>query len=291
MAKNIYDISFSIFGKLAHALEKLFMPLKKKLISADMDVDYKKYAALVILVFVFCLIFFLAISILTSIFLLNNFALYAPMIIIGAIILSLGFAGFAYYYPFLVSDDRKSRIDNQLPFAALYLSTISKSGFPAHEMFKMLSNFKDYQIISKEAKKITKDIDLLGLDLSEAINRAIKRSPSKEWSELLSGIRNSVTVGGELGKYLEEKSIGFINEYKRKLKKFSETVSVFMNIYITVIIVGIVFFIVITSLMSSIGGMSAEMIKLTQMSVVFLGLPIVTAGFILLVKSMSPWSK
>ncbi len=288
---RVYDISFSIFGKLTHILDSVFLPLKKKLVSAGMDVDYKKYASFIIMVFVFFLIISLIISLFFIFFFLKNISEYAPIIIFGNIIVSLGFALFAYYYPFLVSSDRKSRIDNQLPFASLYLSTISKSGFPAHEMFRMLGNFKNYKIIAEEAKKISKDITLLGFDLPEAINRAIKRSPSKEWNELLSGIRNTVTVGGELGKFLEEKSIGFIQDYKRKLKKFSETVSVFMNVYITVIIVGIVFFIVISSLMSTIGGMSVVLIKTMQMAVVFFGLPIVTVGFILLVKSMSPWSK
>ena len=49
--KIIYNVSFSIFGKIVHIFDSLFKPLKKKLTSADMDIDYKKYGALAIAVF------------------------------------------------------------------------------------------------------------------------------------------------------------------------------------------------------------------------------------------------
>ena len=141
------------------------------------------------------------------------------------------------------------------------------------------------------SRKITADIDILGFDFPTAINRAIKRSPSYNWIELLSGIRNTITIGGELGDYLEEKAEGYIQDYKRKVKKFNDTVSIFMNVYITLILVGIVFFIIMSSLMSTIGGMSINMLKMSQIGIVFVGLPVVSLAFILLIKTMSPWTK
>jgi archaellum biogenesis protein FlaJ (TadC family) len=73
-------------------------------------------------------------------------------------------------------------------------------------MFRMMSTFKEYGELSKEAEKISTDIKALGLDAPEALTRAISRSPSPFWSELLVGLKTTVTVGGDLAKYLERLS-------------------------------------------------------------------------------------
>ena len=291
MVKSIYDVSFFLFGKIESIFDSFFKPLKKKLLTASIDINYKKYGAFVIFIFVFSFLILLFLSSILTLILVDNLLISGPIVLIVSLTISSGITLFIFYYPFFVSDEKKARIENNLPFICLYLSTIAKSGFPPQEMFKMLAKFKNYDVISNEAQKITADIDILGFDFPTAINRAIKRSPSYNWIELLSGIRNTITIGGELGDYLEEKAEGYIQDYKRKVKKFNDTVSIFMNVYITLILVGIVFFIIMSSLMSTIGGMSINMLKMSQIGIVFVGLPVVSLAFILLIKTMSPWTK
>jgi archaeal flagellar protein FlaJ len=286
---NIYDRSYKIFKPLVSRTSDIFKPLDTKLKIARISTSYEKYGAFIIFITMIvsiCAFVFLAFfgTLLLGVSLLN-FIIY----LILSIFFSIVTAGFLYFYPYLKTSERKSKIENSLPFVTIYLSTIIRSGFPPQHMFKLLSKFKQYKTISQEAKKITSDIEGLGLDLPNALTNAMMRSPSESWTELLSGLKNSITVGGDIGKYLEEKAKGFIQQYKRRLEDFSKTVALFMNIYITVVIVGLVFFIVISSLMVTIGGISTNSIRFMQYMVVFVGLPMITVIFVTIIKSSSPW--
>jgi hypothetical protein len=61
-----------------------------------------------------------------------------------------------------------------------------------------------------------------------------------------------------------------------------------MEVYITIVIVGGIFFIVITSIMSSIGAVSVSLLKAINWLIVLVGIPVLTAAFILIAKGMSP---
>ena len=171
------------------------------------------------------------------------------------------------------------------------MSTLSKSGFEPQKIFELLSKFNDYPAAADEASKINHEVNKLGMDLRTSLERAIARSPSPEWTEFLAGIKNSVEVGGDLNKYLEEKATGFVHEYQRKLQAFGKTLTLLMNLYITIIIVGTIFFIVVSSLMGAVGGVSIATIKVFHYITVFAGLPLITAALIIMIKNSSPWAE
>jgi archaellum biogenesis protein FlaJ (TadC family) len=286
---NIYDRSYEIFKPVIDRTKYIFAPLDQKLKMARIKTSYEKYGAFIFLmssiVFTCAFVF---ISLFGSLILgtnLINFLIYTIL----SVFLGVATALFFYFYPNFRITEFRGKVDNSLPFVTIYLSTIMRSGLPPQEMFKLLGKFKQYKTVAREARKINSDVKYLGLDLPKALDKAIARSPSPDWSELLAGIRNSITVGGDTGKYLDEKAKGFIQKYKRRLADFSKMIALFMNVYITVVIVGLVFFIVISSLMVTIGGMSVSMIKFMQYVIVFIGLPVITGVFITLIKSASPW--
>ncbi len=288
--QDIYSFANNIFNKTTLKFPFLHEGFDSKLRIARIKTTGIKYGSFIILtsiltfVTIFIAAFFLGGA-------LYGFSIPSILAYIGiAILAGAGAGALAYFYPVIIISNRKSKLDNSLPFATIYLSTIIKSGLPPQMMFKMLSKFKYYKIAAEEADRISSDIHILGLDLPSALTRAMNRSPSVNWTELLAGLKNSITVGGDVGKYLEEKSRGFIAEYKRRLADFSNVLSLFMNMYITVVIVGIVFFIIISSLMVSVGGVPVATVKLLQYLIVFVGLPAITGMFILLIKSLSPWS-
>jgi flagellar protein FlaJ len=204
------------------------------------------------------------------------------------VIAAIGGFFVTYFYPKLTADERKKKIENALSFGTLYFATLAKSGFPPHKMFKVMAGFKEYGELAKESSKISNDVEALGLDTPTALTRAMNRSPSPEWTELLAGLKTAITVGGDLGTYLEEKADGFVSEYKRRLEEFSNFLTMLMEVYITIVIVGGIFFIVITSIMSSIGAVSVSLLKAINWLIVLVGIPVLTAAFILIAKGMSP---
>ena len=61
----------------------------------------------------------------------------------------------------------------------------------------------------------------------------------------------------------------------------------YTEMYVTVVIVGSIFFIVMSTIMSMIGG-STGTIVLLQNVVIYFGLPMVSIMFMILVSSLSP---
>lgn len=288
---NIYSRATNLFGKYVNVESKIFRKLKENLKKAKIKTPVEAYGSLVLFItfsaVIVSLLFLFFLSLLTVGINLSAIV----MNIVVAIFVGVICGAFTYYYPSFIISEKKGKIENSLAFVSIYMSTLTKSGFQPQNIFKMLSKFNDYPAAASEARKINHEVNKLGMDLRTSLEKAIARSPSPDWTEFLSGIKNSIETGGNLDKYLEEKSKGYTKDYKRKLESFGKTLTLLMNLYITVIIVGTIFFIIVSSLMGAVGGIPVGTIKLFHYITVFGGLPLVTAILITLVKSASPWSE
>jgi flagellar protein FlaJ len=284
---DLYKTAFEIFGRFVRKYPKLLNPLIADMRKAHITTPAEQWAAFCILVGT--LSFAVGFVIIAIFALLLNAGLvgfiFVPLL---AILSGFGAGAFTYFYPALIAGERKKRVDNALAFGTLYLAALARAGFTLPQMFKLMSGFKEYGELSKEASKITNDIDTLGMDAPEALTRAINRSPSSTWSELLVGLKTAITVGGDLARYLDEKAKGFVADYKRRLTEFSNFLTTLIEIYITLVIVGAIFFIVVTSIMASIGAVPVSLLKTINLLIVTVGIPILTAAFILIAKGMSP---
>jgi len=192
-------------------------------------------------------------------------------------------------YPKLIIREKAKHIDNVLPFAALYLSTIASSKLPVHKLFEIFSKFSEYGELTDEIRSIQNDIDIFGLDVNTALERAVERSPSKQFKEMLWGMLSTIRSGGDTSVYLKETAINLMNEYRRKLYEFSHQLTIYIEVYLTTIVLGAIFFTILTSIMSGIaaGAASSNIIAL-QFIVIFIFMPLVSILFILMVKSITP---
>ncbi|MDY6769484.1 MAG: type II secretion system F family protein [Candidatus Nanohaloarchaea archaeon] len=196
------------------------------------------------------------------------------------------FMGF-YLYPSLQVGERRSNIDNNLPFATMYLSTIAGTGTPPAAIFDLLGDFDEYGEVSHEARNISRDIYTFGAGTTEALRSAAQRTPSDKLKELLWGINSILTTGGDLRSYLQEKSEAYMADYRRSLDEFTDTLSLLVEMYITLVIVGSVFLVTISTIMSTLGG-NASLIVAIQVFTVIVLLPLSAVMFIVIVKGVSP---
>ena len=288
---NIYERATELFGNIVKNNKKYFEKIEPKLKVAKIKVPVEAYGSLIIFLaltsFVISFVFLELVGLLTLGF--NLVGIFVNLLV--ALFIGILVGGFVYLYPSFVIGEKKDKLENSLAFVSIYMSTLSKSGFEPQKIFSLLSNFKDYPAAADEARKVDHEVNKLGMDLKTSLDRAIARSPSPEWTEFLAGIKNSIEVGGNLDKYLDEKAKGFVHEYKRKLQSFGKTLTLLMNLYITIIIVGTIFFIVVSSLMGAVGGAPISTIKVVHYLTVFGGLPLITSALILVIKNSSPWSE
>ncbi|HLC76672.1 MAG TPA: type II secretion system F family protein [archaeon] len=278
-------LSYKIFGDVVRTIRPSFIEMKDDLKKANINYTLEEYLS--ITVFTVALTFLLEAAMLSFIFGL----FISPIIaVVLAFTLSLTISGFLFFmfysYPTTASKSRGTKIKKILPFSVSYMATIASSNVPAIEIFRTLSNFKEYGELTKEAENIVRDVELFGMTTSAAIKKQAKITPSKDLRDLLYGINTMIITGGNMGAFLKGKNAELMGDYRRRIRKYSQDISLYVEMYLTLIITGSIFFIVLSSIISTISsGLGTIMV---QTFVVFLLLPLLSVGFIIIVKSTSP---
>ncbi len=276
-------IAIRLFSRFVDPYIDYFDSLRFQLKQAQMKVTTREYLCELLL---FSVIAFIVLLIVGSFFITaaTTFIFYSyTLSIIISMAAALATFMIGYYYPTIKAKNLQNKIKKELPFSTVYMSTAASSHVSPIEMFNILSRRKGE--IAKEAKIIYRDAELLGINISTAIANAGDRTPSPELSDLFQGIISIITRGGDLAAYLSEKSKEFMNDYRRSLNDYSRQVSFYTEIYVTLIIVGTLFFIVLSSIM---GPLSGGNILMLQTFLVFFFVPLTSIGFIFLLKGLSP---
>ena len=141
-----------------------------------------------------------------------------------------------YLYPSLEQKSAETAIDTELPFATISMSAIAGSMMNPTKIFKILISTNEYPALKKEFTKMLNEINLYGYDLVSALKNTAKNSPSKKLSELLSGLGTTITSGGDLSGFFEERAETLLFNYRIAQERDSKTAETFMDIYISLLI-------------------------------------------------------
>jgi flagellar protein FlaJ len=275
--------SLRVFGGVVAPYLDSFDPLETKLRSADMKFSLHEYLSMSLFS---CLIVFMAAMLFGSFF-MTFFTVQAAFSYTLSIIISFLSCGgtflLFYWYPDMKSKNIQTRVDRDMPFAVASMTAAASSGAHPMEIFKMLSMRRGPT--GNDASRIYRDVKMFGTDISSAIAKVANRTPSLVWSELLWGMVTTITMGGDTYNYLSDKTKDSMQQYRRMLEGYSNQINFYTEIYITLIIVGTVFFIVLSSVMSPLVGGG---ILVMQSFLVFFFVPVTSLGFIVLLKGLSP---
>ena len=291
MWEKFKKLSFRFFGKRLEPYVDRFDGMKVDIQHANIPLSVREYVYVMFFVMLLMFVIEMPFIVIISALVMKS-ALAALMFAFTAtLVVEAGTFFMFYTYPSYTAKSRKRNIETSLSFATTYMATIASSGAPPSTMFKVLAKFKEYGEISKEAEKINRDVEAFGMDLVSAIRKTAARTPSSELKELLWGLDTVLTTGGNVGDYLHEKSKTFMSEYKRRLQRYSETLSLLIEVYLTVILVGSIFFVIMSALMSIFGGGESNLfMSFMQFVIIFIILPVVSTGFIVLIRMISPTS-
>src|SRR5207249_3966445 len=80
------------------------------------------------------------------------------------------------------------KIDKKISGAMSFISAMASADVPVDVIFKELSKQTIYGEVAREAEWITRDTELLGLDILTAIRKASQRSPSAKFQDFLQGV-------------------------------------------------------------------------------------------------------
>lgn len=279
------ELSYRVFGSTSKVLKQYFLDTKDDLQHANLGYTLEEWLALAVFTSVLTFV-------IETITLSVGFAfITSPLVALFlAVTLALSMSGvlfFLFYsYPATLARVRENKIKKALPFSTAYMATIASARVPPITMMKTISQFKEYGEIAQEAGNITRNVEIFGMTFSSALKKQARRTPSREFRELLWGMNTVLAGGGSVAVYLKQKSDELMNDYRRRIRKYAQDLSLFVEIYLTLIITGSIFFIVLSSIIAAIsGGLETVVV---QTFVVFILLPILSIGFVLLIKAISP---
>ncbi len=210
----------------------------------------------------------------------------------GVIVMVLSliiFGGITYalflIYPGIMVGERKRNIDATLPYAINYITAMSTAGITPAEVFRLLGESKIYGESAVEARYIAREIDIFGKDLLDALRIAGQYTPSARMREFLQGASASISAGSNLTEYFRTKSEQYTRENRMEQKNFLEVLALISESYVTALVAGTLFLIILQSIMSTISG---DTDPLFLYAVIYAIIPLGSVMFVILISSMTP---
>jgi archaeal flagellar protein FlaJ len=177
-----------------------------------------------------------------------------------ALVAGIAVFGIQFINPRLKLGGRKRKMDEDLAFVAGRMAVLSASGMTPSTVIREIAADDSNEIIIQEFRKIVRDMNLLGMDLTQALQEARKRSASDEFAAFLDGMISTSNSGADINQYLIKQSKTLMNDKRLKTKQFSETLGIIAEMYTTMLVVMplilIILFAVMGVISGSLGGIS-----------------------------------
>lgn len=248
---------------------------------ADIPIMYQEYYSMVLMNIMIG--FFSSFISLLILYMIAPNPVTAMLMLIVACIVPAGIGGYYLFLPTSKAKGRGKKIDRFLPYAANFINTMSVAGVSPSEIFEALSKVELYGEIQKEAKKITTEINMMGVDAITAMQHAIRISPSDKFKEFIQGILATIQSGSELGPYFERCVDKFMEKDIIDRKRNLESLAIMAESFVVTVIAFPLFLVIIISIMglTADGGIAFEFLYMIALLI----LPMAYFGFYVLMSS------
>jgi len=299
-------VCFNLIGHRMKPLRGKYMKLRSDMMEARLSTPFEAYLSTAyITALVVGLVAAVFIGLITWLLRLPDMIVYRGALpeiflafsgyrlIFGTIVITilslLIFGGITYFvfllYPGIVAGDRRRKIDATLPYAINYITAMSTAGITPDEIFRLLGESTIYGESAVEARYITREIDFFGRDLLEALRSVSFVTPSDRMKEFLQGAIASISSGSNLTEYFRAKSKQYTVENHQEQKTFLETLGLIAESYVTAMVAGMLFLIILQSIMTILSGDSNPILLYV---IIYLIIPFGSIMFIILISSMTP---
>jgi flagellar protein FlaJ len=283
--------AYQLVGGRAPRFLPLFQDLDVNLKKSGMKINFKAYVSTVILasllmatsvmIFVPVLLFFIfKLSLFLSLLFGVGVSLFAGALTVIAF----------YVYPTYRADSLKRDLEDEMPFTTGYMSILAGAGVPPDFIWRSLAQIDSSLAISSVSKNVVRDVELFGFDVISALETASKRTPSERFKELVEGFISVVHSGGNLVRYLRNRSQQYMKLKQIALKRFSDTLGVLAEFYVTLMVAGSLIFVVMLAVMAMLGtgGFGLLDSRLLLQLLTYIGLPIGSVVFLVILDMVSP---
>jgi flagellar protein FlaJ len=284
-------VAYQVMGDKSDRFMPLFKDLERTLQQSGLRINFKAYVSLTVLS---SLLITASIAVVLPVVLVvvSNMALASALLFgFGGALFTWAFTIIGFYlYPVYCADKHKRELDDELPFTSGYMAILASAGVSPEKIFYSLSNLDVPLAASTEAKEVIKNINLFGLDVISALEKASRRTPSEKFRDTIEGIIATIHTGGNLGAFLREKFKTAMKLKKLNLKKYSDNLSVLSEVYVALLLTGPLLLVIMVSVMSVLGGGGLGLLSpdLLLSLLTYLLIPVCAAIFLIILDATSP---
>ena len=159
------------------------------------------------------------------------------------------------------------------------MSAISGSMINPTKIFRIIVITKEYPNLEKEFLKVLNGVNVLGYDLITTLKNSANNSPSKKLSDLFNGIATTISSGGDMPKFFNERAASLLFEYNLEKEKSTKAAETFMDIYISVVIAAPMILMLLL-IMMQISGLGFSITTFTLTLVMISGVSMINIVFL-----------
>ncbi len=247
-------LSLRVFGNVTDRYIRGFDSLKPHLRGANLSFLLKAWVSMLLMTTLIAYLVSLVLFVFFGFIFELDFVTFIYYVIFAPILVASLTFMVMYIYPMQKAKSVRKSIDENLPFVLIHMNSVVSSGIPPEFMFELLSGFKEYGEVSRQAKLIVRNIKTFGMSSVNAINHVAQRTPSPMLREILSGISSTIEKGGDLPSFLKTMSEKALFEYRIKREQYTRTLSMLSDVYTAVLIAAPLMMLTALVMMNLIGG-------------------------------------
>ncbi|MFA5236665.1 MAG: type II secretion system F family protein [Methanoregula sp.] len=142
------------------------------------------------------------------------------------------------YYPAIVAQGRKSKIELDLPYAISFMQALSTT-MPPFEIIRKVYEEQDmFGEISKEFGVIVRNVEVFGDDLITAMRDLQRITPSTNLRDFLNDLGIVFDSGGDVSSYLAAKTEFYREQAKQELDLVLKTIEIMAEVYVSAFVAG-----------------------------------------------------
>ena len=283
--------AFEVIGDRARRLLPIFKDLDLNLQKSGMKVSFRAYVSLTVFSSILTSLVNLAMIPIFAFFALKIALFPAFLFGLGGSLLAGAITTIGFYvYPVYRADAVKRQLEDELPFTTGYMAILTSAGVSPESIFKSISNLPVPLAMSSQAKDVVRDVNLFGSDIISALQEASKRTPSERYREMIEGLISTIHSGGNLSSYLRGKSTQYMKLKRISLKKYSDTLSMLAEFYVTILLTGPLMMVIMLTVMAMLGGGGIGMLSpdLLLNLLTYVAIPLGAIVFLIILDASSP---
>ena len=190
----------NLMGDFVEKFAKYNPTLETNLIKSQMGIRYEDYIAVIWMNTLVAGVVWIIASVIIGalVALLDADTMIGVMLSMLLVLLPIGTYAYTYMAPGMKAKSRANNIDKRISYSMSFIAAMASADVNIDVIFKELARQPIYGEIQKEAQWITRDIDLMGVDVLSALIDAAHRTPSEKFQDFLQGVVTTSRSGGQM---------------------------------------------------------------------------------------------